>query len=48
MMIEENDFYPQYNVLTVIEIYNKNRTRTISSIKKRKFHDKLKSIRLQK
>ncbi|CAD8110775.1 unnamed protein product [Paramecium primaurelia] len=48
MMQEDNDFYPEFNVFKVIEIYNKFRIRNLSFRKKRQFHEKLKSIRLQK
>ncbi|CAD8185376.1 unnamed protein product [Paramecium octaurelia] len=48
MMQEDNDFYPEFNVFKVIDTYNKCRIRNLSFRKKRQFHEKLKSIRLQK
>ena len=48
MMQEVNEFYPEFNVFKVIETYNKCRVRNLSFRKKRKFHEKIKSIRLQK
>ncbi|CAD8195699.1 unnamed protein product [Paramecium pentaurelia] len=48
MMQENNNFYPEFNIFKVIETYNKCRIRNLSFRKKRLFHEKLKSIRLQK